>query len=327
MTNNTAKDWTVTATDMMNTWSETGTKMWQSWFDLMGNVPINQIPQNQTENLEQATQRFFDNRDILVRFIKLSVNAWQEIFPKIETGESWQTIVDKYTGQMRDQLEDFTKSSLGISKNNAQLWQLYLEETQKFNQLWINPFGFSLNNLTQGMPDHSNALMELNNLYWNLLYEESFGSMMKSPILGPTREFTGKLLNGFDAWSQLYRASLDYQIVLGDIQVKSFEALMKELVRKAEKGEKIDDWKQFQTLWSQISDDVFAEAFCQEKNLKIRGKFLNALNLYRIEQQKLMEQSLQMMNLPTRSEVDELHQTIYQLKKEIKTLKKTLNEW
>jgi len=327
MTNNTAKDWTVTATDMMNTWSETGTKMWQSWFDLMGNVPINQIPQNQTENLEQATQRFFDNRDILVRFIKLSVNAWQEIFPKIETGESWQTIVDKYTGQMRDQLEDFTKGSLGISKNNAQLWQLYLEETQKFNQLWINPFGFSLNNLTQGMPDHSNALMELNNLYWNLLYEESFGSMMKSPILGPTREFTGKLLNGFDAWSQLYRASLDYQIVLGDIQVKSFEALMKELVRKAEKGEKIDDWKQFQTLWSQISDDVFAEAFCQEKNLKIRGKFLNALNLYRIEQQKLMEQSLQMMNLPTRSEVDELHQTIYQLKKEIKTLKKTLNEW
>jgi polyhydroxyalkanoate synthase subunit PhaE len=147
---------------------------------------------------------------------------------------------------------------------------------------------------------------------------------MKSPILGPTREFTGKLLNGFDAWSQLYRASLDYQIVLGDIQVKSFEALMKALVNKAEKGETIEDWKQFQALWSQIADDVFAEAFCEEKNLKIRGKFLNALNLYRIEQHKLLEQSLQMMNLPTRSEIDELHKTVYELKKEIKTLKNSL---
>lgn len=322
---NTSKDWSNTATDMMNTWTETGTKMWQSWFDLMGNVSNPNIPQNQKENLEQATQRFFGDRDILVRFIKLSVNAWQEIFPKIEMGESWQTIVDKYTSQMRDQLDDFAKGSFGISKNNAQLWQLYLEETQKFNQLWLNPFGFSIGSLTQGMPDHSNTLIELNNLYWNLLYEESFGSMMKSPILGPTREFTGKLLNGFDAWSQLYRASSDYQIVLGDIQVKSFEALMKALVNKAEKGEKLEDWKQFQALWSQISDDIFAEAFCQEKNLKIRGKFLNALNLYRIEQQKLLEQSLQMMNLPTRSEIDELHKIVHELRKEVKTLKKALN--
>jgi polyhydroxyalkanoate synthase subunit PhaE len=323
MPNNKEKDWNETATDMMNTWTQTGTKMWQSWFELMGNVPNTQIPETTQEDLKKATQRFFDDRDILVKFIKLSVNAWQEIFPKIETGESWLTIVEKYTNQMREQLDDFTKGSLGISKNNAQLWQLYLEETQKFNQLWLNPFSFSFNNLAQG--NHSNALIELNNLYWNLLYEESFGSLMKSPILGPTREFTGKLLNGFDAWSQLYRASLDYQIVLGDIQVKSFEALMKALVNKAEKGETIEDWKQFQALWSQIADDVFAEAFCEEKNLKIRGKFLNALNLYRIEQHKLLEQSLQMMNLPTRSEIDELHKTVYELKKEIKTLKKQLS--
>jgi polyhydroxyalkanoate synthase subunit PhaE len=323
MPNNKEKDWNETATDMMNTWTQTGTKMWQSWFELMGNVPNTQIPETTPEDLKKATQRFFDDRDILVKFIKLSVNAWQEIFPKIETGEGWLTIVEKYTNQMREQLDDFTKGSLGISKNNAQLWQLYLEETQKFNQLWLNPFSFSFNNLAQG--NHSNALIELNNLYWNLLYEESFGSLMKSPILGPTREFTGKLLNGFDAWSQLYRASLDYQIVLGDIQVKSFEALMKALVNKAEKGETIEDWKQFQALWSQIADDVFAEAFCEEKNLKIRGKFLNALNLYRIEQHKLLEQSLQMMNLPTRSEIDELHKTVYELKKEIKTLKKQLS--
>lgn len=325
MTNHNTKDWSNTATEMMNTWTETGTKMWQSWFDLMGNVPLNKIPENSQENFEKATQRFFDNRDLLVRFLKLSVNAWQEIFPKIESGDNWQNIIDQYTSQMKEQLDDFTKGSLGISKNNAQLWQLYLEEMQKFNQLWLNPLGFSLNNFTQGLPNNSSALIELNNLYWNLLYEESFGSMMKSPILGPTREFTGKLLSNFDAWTELYRASLDYQIVLADIQFHAFEALMKKLVTKAEKGEKIQDWKEFQGLWSQISDDVFGQAFCEEHNLKVRGKFLNALNSYRIEQQKLVEQYLQMMNLPTRSEIDELHKTIYELKKEIKTLKKNIS--
>lgn len=314
--------WTEMATQVVNTWTETGTKMWKSWFDVMGTIPTpNPLTDNQPE-MKNVAQRFLNNRDLLVRFLKLSVEAWQDIFPKIETGDDWQNVLKKYTEQMQNQLNSFSSSYLNINQNSAELWQLYLEETQKFSQLWTDPLGLSMGNMNKAFSGNSSALIELNNFYWNLLYEETFGSLMQTPLLGPSREFNGKLLTGFEAWKNLYKSTIDYELVLGDIQVKSFEALMKELVTKAEKGEKIDDWKQFQALWSQIADDVFEQAFCEEHNLKIRGEFLNNLNKYRIQQQQLMEVYLNMMNLPSRSEIDEVHRSIYELKKEVKSLKK-----
>ncbi len=314
-------DWSDMANDFVNTWTQTGVKMWQSWFDVMESVPASNTMAEGQPVLKDAAQRFLDNRDLLIRFLKLSVDAWKDIFPKVKAGDNWQDILMKYTEQMREQLTDFSSSHLKSSQSINELWQLYMREMQQFSKLWLDPFGLSMGTMGKAMTGKSSALIELNNFYWNLLYEESFGNLMQSPLLGPSREFNTKLLAGFEAWKDLYKASVDYQFILADIQVRSFEALMKELVSLAEEGKQVKDWKEFQIVWSQVADDVFAKAFCQEDNLKIRGNFLNCLNIYRIKQQEIMELSLNMMNMPTRKEIDEIHKTIYELRKEIKQLK------
>jgi polyhydroxyalkanoate synthesis regulator phasin len=48
--------------------------------------------------------------------------------------------------------------------------------------------------------------------------------------------------------------------------------------------------------------------------------------IYRLYQQQLMEVVLKMYDLPTRGEVDEIHHSIYELRKEIKSLKKAVAE-
>ena len=101
---------------------------------------------------------------------------------------------------------------------------------------------------------------------------------------------------------------------------------MEDLLAQAKDGKPVKTWKEFQQRWAISADQVFEEAFCEEKNLKVRGKFINALNRYRIQQQGILEEWLKTFNLPTRSEVDEIHQTIYQLRKEVKSLKKSLEE-
>ncbi|HEY9704170.1 MAG TPA: poly(R)-hydroxyalkanoic acid synthase subunit PhaE, partial [Allocoleopsis sp.] len=262
---------TEMTTEMVNTWTETGTKMWKSWFDLMNVVPAKNSLNNGQEEMEEAVQRFADNRELMVRFLQLSVNAWQDILPKVESGDNWLDIVNKYTEQMRSQLSVFSGQYSTLTQDTSKLWQLYMDEMQKFSQMWLDPFGFSMQNMTKAFTGDSNAFIELNHLYWKLLYEDILGGFMQSPSLGPTRELNSKLVGGFEAWRNLYKATVDYQIVLGDLQVRSFEALMKKLVDLAEKGEKIKDWKQFQTLWSEVADDIFEKAFLQEKNLKIRG--------------------------------------------------------
>jgi len=47
---------------------------------------------------------------------------------------------------------------------------------------------------------------------------------------------------------------------------------------------------------------------------------------YRLREREIVEVWLQMYDLPTRSELDEAHRRIYELRKEVKTLKRALAE-
>jgi class III poly(R)-hydroxyalkanoic acid synthase PhaE subunit len=316
--------WTEMAAKMANTWTEMGTQMWKSWFDVMAAVPTPEQVSAAKPEVKTATERFMNNRDLFVRFLELSASAWKDMLPKVESGGDWQSILNSYNEQLRQQFGNFPMSAMKTSQDTAQLWQLYMKEMQTFSQLWGTPLGLSLEPWSKvGLGDTS-GLLELNNLYWDL-YQRSLGGFVKAPGLGQNRELSAKLMDGFDAWTKLYKANLDYQVVISDVQIRSFDALMKKLVALAEKGQKVENWRDFQGLWSQVADDVFAEAFKSEDNLKLRGNFINALNAYRVYQQELMELNMKMLNAPIRSEVDEIHQSIYELKKEIKALKKQLS--
>jgi class III poly(R)-hydroxyalkanoic acid synthase PhaE subunit len=316
--------WNEMANNLVQTWSETGTQMWKSWFDLMSITPIAEPLNEVKPTFKDVALQFINNQELMGNFLKLSFNAWKDLLPTVESGGNWQQDLSHYTEKIRQRFDDYLAGTLKVSQDVSQLWQLYLKESQKFNQLWATAWTSSLGPLSQTVTGASEPWIELNNLYWNLLYEETFGSLMQSPILGPSREFNGKLLRAFNAWTQLYRASIDYQVLLTNVQVRSFETLMRELVVLAQKGERVENWRQFQDIWSRVADDVFAEAFCNEDNLKIRGQFLNTLNTYRLHQQELMELWMRPLNMPLRTEVDEMHKSIYELRKEVKALKKAL---
>lgn len=312
--------WSESANQLVNTWTETGTQMWQSWSALMGLVPPPSSASVRAQpEAKFVNQRLMDNQELFLRFFQLSFKAWQDIFPKVEAGENWQPVVNKYTKQIYQQLSEYSRATIGANQDTTELWKLYIKETQKFSQLWTA-------SLETGL-EPKQPLIEIDQLYWNLLYKESYGSLMQSPLLGPTRELSGKLLGAFDAWIQLYRADISYQVVLANVQIRSFEELMRKLILRSQKGEKIEDWRQFQKIWGYIADGVFEREFCSEDNLKIRGKFLNAVNTYNIHQQELMELWMKWLNVPVRSEVDEIHKNIYELRKEMKTLKKARSQF
>ncbi|VXD25309.1 putative poly(3-hydroxyalkanoate) synthase component [Planktothrix serta PCC 8927] len=318
--------WNDLTGNWVNAWTDAGTQIWKTWFNQMGVATANGNAETQPD-MTALTERFTQNQQLLMRFLKLSFEAWQDILPKVQAGDDWQKTLTNYTTQIRKQLDDFSQGNQKINQDTTQLWQLYSQQIQKFNQVWTAYMESSLGPLNQTWTGNSQPWIELNNLYWEMFYQPTFGNFLQSPTLGVTREFNNKILKGFDQWTNLYRASNNYQILLSDIQVKSFEALIQKLVELAEKGEPVTDWRKFQDLWSIVSDDIFEKTFMSEENLKVHGDFLNALNAYRIQQQELMESWMKAMNMPSRSEVDEIHKTIYELRKEVKRLKKTVAKY
>jgi class III poly(R)-hydroxyalkanoic acid synthase PhaE subunit len=190
-------------------------------------------------------------------------------------------------------------------------------------ELWAEPLRLSLEIASRVVVGYASAVSEVTNLYWDI-YEKTFGSVLQSPSLGYTREFNNKLFKSFDAWINFSKANVDYQLVLVEVWLKAFEELTRELASSKEKDETIQNWQQFLQVWSSVFDRVFAQTFRSEDALEIQGKFLNSAMTYRLRQQQLMEVFLKMNDLPSRSEVDEIHRSIYELRKEIKSLKKSL---
>lgn len=329
-------NWSEMANDIAQTWMDAGTQVWKSWFELMEMSSTRNFAETARPGYQHLAQQFAKNQDLSARLLQLSFKTWQDLLPQVEAGENWQQSLSRYNIVVKQQLEEFSLGMGKATQDLGELWKLYLKEVQKINGLWVESLGASLVPLSQTVPGTSEPWIELNNLYWNFVYEQTFGSLTQSPILGPSREFNGKLLRAFDAWTDLYHASVNYQAVLANIQVNSFEELMQELVKQAEadleKGAKdkqtVKDWRYFRNVWTEVADRVFDKAFCEEENLKIRGKFLNALNIYRIRQQELTELWMKLMNLPVpvRSEVDEIHKNIYELRKEVNRLKKALEK-
>ncbi len=288
--------WLEQSEHLVNIWVETE-KMWKSWFDLMRSVTTPETLANVRAEVKDAQP--LDTQAVFVRFLERLTSSSKDTNFLVEFVKDWQPVFNNY----------------------ADLWQLYEKNLQNLGQFWAEPL-WQPPMATQAISD-DNGTSPSTNLYWD--YQQTFGNFLLSPSLGYTREFNNKLLKSFDAWTNFYKASFDYQLVLIDVWMKACEQLVR-LASSQEKGETLQNWRQFQQVWSKVFDQAFAQTFRSENALQIQGKFLNAAMTYRLHQQQLMEVFLKMNDLPTRSEVDEMHHSIYELRKEIKSLKKALAE-
>lgn len=318
------KTWAEMMSTVSQFWLESSTQAWKNWFDWVEKGVNAQPLANAAPGFESLSQQFLQYQQFYAQLLQQSFETWQTLSTQGDRQIPTASALQAYLHQLQEQIQTYTSASQTLQTDLDRLWQTYLQEAQKFSQLWLSTWQSSLTPLSRLPQDGVQSWVELNQLYWDALYGKNLGSFIQSPLLGPNRESTGQLLRAFDDWVALYRAMGDYQRLEAEIQYQGFAALMEKLVEKTQRQQPVKTWREFQQLWAIAADEVFEKAYCQENNLKIRGRFINALNRYRIQQQALLETWLKALNIPTRSEVDEIHQTIYQLRKEVKQLKKQL---
>lgn len=279
--------------EMADAWTNIQRQGWDSWLAMTD------------PTVQQVAGQFLASQDAMLRFARLVIDTWATISTQ---QEDWQ-------GALRAAMEQMRVSPQAV-QDTAELWSLYLTEWERLGQLWLEPF-----KQAWAQQQDVSSPIELTNLYWDA-FERTFGTLLKSPGLGYTHEMNERIARGFDRWLDFRRASTAYQAKLADIWAEAFEQLIREMASLAEKGQSIDSVRALLLLWGQVADRVFIETFRTDEYVRIQGEMLNAAMAYRIEQRAIMENVLKVYDLPTRSEVDEAHYHIYELRKEIKALKK-----
>lgn len=327
---------------MLNGWLEAQNSFMKNWFGAMqGNPFLNlvfpgmldqwrrlseesvQALDAETASSAKATARqFLASQNEITRFMAIFMDAWRAQALQARSPEEWQATISQYTSRMREQWMQSPASVFKTSQNLADLWKLYMDEIQKFSGPWLASLLQMPGQLVSRNGD-TPELIEVANLYWDA-YEKTLGRLMVSPSLGYSREFNEKLGRSFQIWVDYRRVDFEYQSLLTDTWINAFESLLQKLVTMAQKNEAVTSLRQLLNLWIETADAEFIELFHTEDYAKVQAQLLNHAMAAKRQQRELVEIGLRTNDLPTRTELEDAHRSIYELRKEVRGLRKEL---
>lgn len=333
-------NWSTQTEEMTKVWADAQKKLWEQWFNLAQNgapSPSGMFEQWQKlaadsygswagtadETVRNTAERVLASQKTMMQFWEFAAKAWQDIAAKMEAGEDWQQTMQNYTDTMREQFTQSVDATFKAGQDSGTLWQIYQEQLQKMMQPWDAWWQQAPSVFSQAMGGKNAVLPELGNLY-NAVFEQVMLPFLQSPTMGLTRELEHKMRNGFVVWQAYRQADYNYQMQLIDAWILTFERVQKELTALAEQGKSIDTLEELGTLWINAAEDGFGEVLASDAYIQAQGNMVNALMRFRLFQQEMMEIVLKQMDLPTRREVDAAHRYNYEVRKEVKALKKQL---
>ena len=157
---------------------------------------------------------------------------------------------------------------------------------------------------------------------WIKTYETTFGRLLEMPAIGPSREKSEKTMKGFSTFVNLCASGMESTI---DFQSVSMEAMrrMHEKAASEREGGEINPgkYKDFYDTWMETYSETFKEFLKSGHFASDIWKFMSYLvEFQKYNQEMLEEHYLKPMNLPTKTEIDEINKELYSLKKTVKQL-------
>ncbi len=275
----------------------------------------------------ELIERMLSGEQAFLGFVEMTLKMMGAVAPKIEVGDDWMELLRQFLDQMKDDMARGQsawmnpESLAGATADMSELWRLYSVELQGLFAPWATAYGEAAQNLPGAAKGDPDALRKT---YAGFLdaYETTFGRFLSAPSVGLTRESSEKLTKSFDAWVEMNRAALDFQTVIADEGANAVEALMRKLVDMGERGERIKTLRQFFDLWADTVDGVYYDLFGSESFAALQGRFVNASMEYRKRQNDLLDEAMASAGLPGRKEIDQVHRHLYDLRIELRFLKR-----
>jgi class III poly(R)-hydroxyalkanoic acid synthase PhaE subunit len=339
------KIWSEQSAEMMRSWSEAQRAMYEAWMDMAGgsaqkapsfNDIVNEWQKLTNQSLQawsaavdpmarSTAEQVIASQGVMLRFIDFAARAWETAAPKIKGGADWQEAMMEAIERLRENWVGLPGQAVAIGQDMESLWQLYMDQWRVFGQPWETMWNRAPGLVGRAAAGESMALFELSDAYQQA-YQQTIGKLAASPNLGIARESVSRLQEAFDAFVVWNTATLEYQAVISEIWDAAFKHFGEDLAEMAEKGEKIESVRDLVMLWTRGAEGIFLEAFRGERYTLAQGKLLNASMEFKIKQRRFLEDMLETFDLPTRSEIDEAHRRVYELRKEVKALKKQVAE-
>ena len=152
--------------------------------------------------------------------------------------------------------------------------------------------------------------------------DEVLQRMAEGPRLADLWDTERKLLDVFNAWTALRRRSIEHNTVMLEAWMRAAGAFAKMLNEKAERKETLGSWREVLALWVETANKALLETQRSEKYLESQREILKASTDLRLAQQALAAFYSEVFGYPTRAELDDVHRTVTELRRELRALQR-----
>ena len=153
-----------------------------------------------------------------------------------------------------------------------------------------------------------------------------WSELLKLPTIGPFHAFSQEIDPYLQGMLSINQTLLKLQVDLNEYwshMKNAYSNALKETTDRAPKTFNTkEDFENYRKVVIEAFEDAFTTLFTSEEFPRVYNKVSNDQMELLKSIQQLVENSLQTLNLPTRSEIDELAKDIHFLKKDIRNLKK-----
>jgi hypothetical protein len=159
---------------------------------------------------------------------------------------------------------------------------------------------------------------------WRNLYDQEFRKLLNIPQLGLTRQYQEKANRLMDRFNLLQAAMADFLRLLCLPFEKTQAAYSKKLAGDVEKNELPTDFKSQYMIWLKILEGHYMTLFKTPEYLTSLSNTISAAAEYSLAKKSLTDDLLKILSIPSSDTIEGLYKELYDMKKRLKALEKTI---
>ena len=251
-----------------------------------------------------------------LRLSDMVLSAFQSIQAAQKAGQDWMGAANRSFEQARqavaracEQAGEFSESFVGLAGLPLDNWRRVM------SSLSLLP-GDMLQLLKQEDVKHLGDVVRAR--------LEQFLSV---PPLGYTREWQEQVQESARYWMDYEEALRKYNQVFGKVALRALDLFQRRIMDMAGKGERLDSLRGLYNLWIDCGEEAYAEVVSSGEYGELNARLVNASMVVKLHSQRMVDEAIGSMNMPTRRELNSAHERGQELARQVKSLQEELGRF
>lgn len=223
---------------------------------------------------------------------------------------SMQAALQHWITQIQNNMDLVTPDLPGVSGTTLSTWAQFADSVAP----WLNMSQSYLKDVAEG---HLPGGIEMPGMGAT---QEQFLRALSIPGLGYTREQQESIQLLAQHLLTYHDALRGYKLAFAKTALESLNSVQRRLQDLHEKGERIESLRALYDMWIDASEEAYASFAMSDEYQVVYGDLVNSLMQVRKDMNEIAEHQYQLMNIPTRSEIDTMQHRQQEIRRDNRRL-------